>query len=102
MNCMMKESIQRVRFFFRTLTSRRLDVLDWLEKDHIRIEMLFLRWRFTKVNGRSLIFESIKKELQSHSDLEETLFYPACEKILELKDLITESYEEHNQYKVLM
>jgi len=100
---MVKESMQRIGFLIRAFTQRRLDGLDILEMDHMRVELLFLRWRFTtRLSAREELFSMIKKELLNHAQLEETVFYPACEKILELKRLVADSQEEHKIIKALL
>src|SRR4051812_20506632 len=100
---MLKQVIQRSSFIFRTLTRRKLDALDQLESDHMRVEFLFFQWRLTTNRPRrEEIFNAIKKELLAHSQLEESYFYPACEKIPEVKSMISEAKEEHKHIKTLL
>ncbi|MEO5969846.1 MAG: hemerythrin domain-containing protein [Bdellovibrionia bacterium] len=99
---MVKETIQRAGFFVRSLTNRRLDGLDLLERDHVGVEMLFLQWRFARSKGRTQrIFESIKRELLTHGHLEESIFYPACDKFPEMKRMVSEALQDHKQFKIL-
>jgi iron-sulfur cluster repair protein YtfE (RIC family) len=44
-----------------------------------------------KTTRRKKIFNQIKKELETHVRIEETVFYPAMEKHEELKDMVLES-----------
>jgi iron-sulfur cluster repair protein YtfE (RIC family) len=100
---MIKESIQRLGFFLRKLTQRKLDVLDQLEEEHIRVEMLFFQWKLSRTEAsKKRIFDKLKESLLFHIHREESLFYPACAKIPELKLLINENYEEHRHIKVLL
>ena len=100
---MVKEIIQRAGFLVRTLTQRRLDGLDSLERDHVELELLFLQWRFARSKGnKQRIFEGIKKQLLTHGSLEESIFYPACDKIPELKRSVAESLHDHKQFKLLL
>jgi hemerythrin superfamily protein len=100
---MMKQSIQRLGFFFRKLTQRKLDVLDQLEEDHIRVEMLFVQWRMGSSEARRRqIFDKIRQELSQHMHREESRFYPACSKISELKPLMSDAAEDHRQIKILL
>src|SRR6476620_7457109 len=100
---MLKQVVQRTRFLIRVLTRRKLDVLDMLEADHIRVELLFLQWKLTRdTEGRQKIFETIQKELKFHAQIEENIFYPACEKVRQLKSKIGEANEEHHQFKLLL
>jgi len=100
---MVKQTIQRLGFFYRKLTQRQLDVLDQIVEDHIRVEFHFLLWRMTRDDvSRKDLFKQIKKELALHLDREEAVFYPACDQFEDLKVLIKDSREEHAQIKVLL
>jgi len=100
---MIKQSIQRLGFLFRKLTQRKLDVLDQLEEDHIRVEMLFLQWRIARGEVRKRqVFDQIKRALVAHMHKEQSMFYPACSKIGALKPLIAEGFEEHRAIKLLV
>ena len=48
------------------------------------------------------IFGQIKKELETHARIEETVFYPAMEEYEELRDMVLEAIEEHKQVKTLL
>lgn len=100
---MVKETLQRSVFIIRSLTQRKLDALDLLEMDHLRLDLLFLRWRFSfDHRRRGDLFDQIKREFLAHSHLEETIFYPTCEKIPELKRLTADAKEEHKFIKILI
>jgi len=97
---MVKQLTQRLELAFRVITQRNLDVLDQLEKDHIRIEMLLMQWKLIKSEKfRERLLGSIRQEFSVHSTLEESLFYPACEKFKELESMISNSYLEHKEVK---
>src|SRR3954468_22215762 len=84
---MLRESLQRAAFLFRVLTRRKLDLLDQLEADHLRIEFLFFQWRFARARmRREEILNTLQRELLLHFQLKESVFYPACEKIPELRE----------------
>ncbi len=100
---MVTELIQRAGFFLRALTQRKQDGLDLLEVDHVRLEMLFWRWRVaTGVASRTRLFALIKKEFLDHSRVEEAVLYPTFEKVLELKKFVAESLEDHKLVKALL
>lgn len=100
---MLRQTLQRLGFVFRKLTRRQLDVLDQLEEEHIRVEMLFLQWRLSRNEGqRKRLFDQIRQALSAHMHREETLFYPACAKIRDLKDQVNEGFAEHRQVKTLL
>jgi iron-sulfur cluster repair protein YtfE (RIC family) len=48
------------------------------------------------------VFEQIKTELELHTHIEETIFYPALEEPEETHDLTLEAYEEHAVVKTLL
>jgi Hemerythrin HHE cation binding domain len=48
------------------------------------------------------VFNQIKTELELHTHIEETIFYPALEKPEETHDLTLEAYEEHAAVKKLL
>jgi len=100
---MVKQSIQRLGFFFRRLTNRKLDVLDQLEEDHIRVELLFMQWRLSRTESRRrFLFDQIRHALLVHSQIEEHIFYPACAKIHDLKNTISDGIEDHHHIKNLL
>ena len=80
-----------------------MDALELLKKDHDTVKELF-----DKAEGNNnkkqqkRLFEQIKTELETHTHIEETVFYPAVAKIDELKDMVLESLEEHKQVKTLL
>ena len=80
-----------------------MDALELLKKDHDTVKELF-----EKAEGNNnekqqkRLFEQIKTELETHTHIEETVFYPAVAKIDELKDMVLESLEEHKQVKTLL
>src|SRR4029078_98177 len=47
-------------------------------------------------------FKRIKSELELHTHIEETIFYPALEKPEQTHDLTLEAYEEHKVVKSLL
>ena len=80
-----------------------MDALELLEQDHRKVKELFEQVEANEeVKEKRKIFQQIKKELETHARIEETIFYPAMEKHEELKDMVAESYEEHKQIKTLL
>ena len=80
-----------------------MDALELLKKDHDTVKELF-----EKAEGNNnekqqkRLFEQIKTELETHTHIEETVFYPAVREADELKDMVLESLEEHKQVKTLL
>ncbi|HEX9443178.1 MAG TPA: hemerythrin domain-containing protein [Candidatus Binatia bacterium] len=79
-----------------------MDALELLKNDHRKVKELFKKAEKAEGNLQKQIFGQIKSELETHTHIEETVFYPAVEKIEELKDMVLESREEHKQVKTLL
>ena len=78
------------------------DAIALLKKDHREVEELFEKFEKASGDGRKQqLAEQICLELSVHSQIEEEIFYPACEGKVE-EDLLKESYVEHDGAKVLI
>lgn len=100
---MWKQTVQRTQLLFRLLTRRKLDIIDYLQEEHIRIELLFFRLRFTREkNRKSEIVSLIKKQVVDYIKYEENSFYPACLGFHQMKNLVSESIKEHKHLKSIL
>ena len=79
-----------------------MDALELLKKDHREVKELFQKAEGAEGKQKTEVFDKIKKALETHTRIEESVFYPAMEKKGELKDMVLESYEEHKQVKTLL
>jgi hemerythrin superfamily protein len=79
-----------------------MDALELLKQDHREVKELFQEAESADGRQKNAVFDRIKKALQTHTRIEEGVFYPAMEKKEELKDIVLESYEEHKQVKNLL
>jgi hemerythrin superfamily protein len=82
--------------------TNKQDAIALLKKDHRTVEELFEK--FEKASGDGLkqaLAEEICLELSVHAQIEEEIFYPACEGKVE-EDLLKESYVEHDGAKILI
>lgn len=80
-----------------------MDALKLLKADHDKVKHLFEQAESAADEKKKrTLFDDIKTELETHSRIEEEVFYPAMEKHEELKDLVLESIEEHKQVKTLL
>lgn len=82
--------------------TEKLDAIALLKKDHRTVEDLFAK--FEKAGGdgqKQKLAEQICLELSVHAQIEEEIFYPACEGKVD-EDLLKESYVEHDGAKVLI
>jgi iron-sulfur cluster repair protein YtfE (RIC family) len=79
-----------------------MDALELLEQDHAKVKKLFEQAEEADQKEQRAIFMQIKTELEIHTQIEETVFYPAMQRYNELKDMVAESLEEHNKVKTLL
>ena len=80
-----------------------MDALDLLKQDHAKVNELFEDIEDAAgMSGQKDIFAQIKNELETHSHIEESVFYPAMEKYQDLKEMVREALEEHREVKALL
>ena len=80
-----------------------MDALELLKEDHQRVSALFDQIaQATLQVDRRRIFEQIRLELETHTYIEETVFYPAFQAKSEFQDLIEEALVEHQEVKDLL
>jgi len=78
------------------------DAIALLKEDHRAVEKLFKEFESAKGEGRKQkLAHRICLELSVHSEIEETIFYPACEGIVEEEEL-KEGYVEHDAAKLMI
>lgn len=78
------------------------DAIALLKADHRSVEALFEQFEKASGDGKKQkIAEQICLELTVHAQIEEEIFYPACEGKVE-EDLLQEAYVEHDGAKVLI
>jgi hemerythrin superfamily protein len=78
------------------------DAIALLKEDHRTVEKLFKDFETAKGEGRKQkLAQQICLELSVHAQIEEELFYPACEGKIE-EDLLKEAYVEHDAAKILI
>lgn len=78
------------------------DAITLLKEDHREVEKLFKEFEKAKGDGRKQkLAHQICLELSVHAELEESIFYPACEGIVD-EDELKEGYVEHDAAKLLI
>lgn len=78
------------------------DAIALLKADHRKVEDLFEQFEKARGDGRKeKLARQICMELTIHTELEEKIFYPACEGKVE-EDLLKESFVEHDAAKLLI
>lgn len=84
------------------MAETKQDATQLLTQDHREVEALFEKFEKASGDGRKQsIAEEICLELSVHAQIEEEIFYPACEGKVD-EDLLKESYVEHDGAKVLI
>src|ERR1044071_9357509 len=79
-----------------------MDAFELLKADHKTVSGLFDELEAASGKAKVSVFAQIKTELELHTHIEETIFYPALEKPEKTHDLILEAYEEHKMVKTLL
>ena len=80
-----------------------MDALELLKQDHQTVKSLFDQIDDTEdAKQRKKLFDQIDTELNIHAHIEETVFYPEMQKIDELKEMVEEALEEHQEVKTLL
>jgi hemerythrin superfamily protein len=78
------------------------DAITLLKEDHREVEKLFKEFEKAKGDGRKQkLAHQICLELSVHAEVEESIFYPACEGIVD-EDELKEGYVEHDAAKLLI
>jgi hemerythrin-like domain-containing protein len=84
-----------------------MDALDLLTADHNRVRGLFSRFTSAKDAGdtetMTSVVDTVTHELEVHTDIEETVFYPWAKGLSdEIAEVVEEGIQEHHVAKVLM
>src|SRR5688572_10361917 len=78
------------------------DAVALLKEDHRTVEDLFAKFEKASGDGRKQkLAMEICTELSIHAQIEEEIFYPACEGKVE-EDLLKEAFVEHDGAKMLI
>ena len=76
-----------------------------LKADHKKVAGILEKIDATTERGvktREELFTQLKTELDIHTQIEETIFYPTLEKADETHDITLEAFEEHKVVKTLL
>ena len=81
-----------------------MNAIELLKADHDKVDKLFQKIKSTEESEHPPIFEQIKAELDVHTHIEETIFYPRMMKEgdEELQKIVKEGIEEHRQAKMFL
>jgi iron-sulfur cluster repair protein YtfE (RIC family) len=82
-----------------------MDFFDILKKDHRKVSDLFKQIEKLdedETQKCEQLFAQLKSNLEAHTQLEETIVYPALQEKEETREIILESREEHEVVKTLL
>jgi hemerythrin superfamily protein len=80
-----------------------MNAIQILKEDHRKVERLFQKVKADQEGSEHKeLFEQIKAELEVHTHIEETIFYPKLKEEKELEDIVLEGIEEHHQAKMFL
>ena len=81
-----------------------MNAIELLKEDHDRVDKLFQTVKANEDADHRKTFDKIKAELDVHTHIEETIFYPKLkeEGDEELKKIVLEGIEEHHQAKMFL
>ncbi|HEY0427927.1 MAG TPA: hemerythrin domain-containing protein [Pyrinomonadaceae bacterium] len=79
-----------------------MNAIELLKADHDKVDHLFGKVKATEEGEHKELFEQIKQELEVHTHIEETIFYPKLKEEKELEDITLEGIEEHHQAKIFL
>jgi hemerythrin superfamily protein len=100
---MIKQTIGRLKTATKKITGTQYDMLDMLRSDHMKVESMLIQLRIARdADHRTRLLKTIRQDLDKHMRIEETLFYPACEKVEKIRGLVEHSYDEHQKARNLL
>ena len=81
-----------------------MNAIELLKQDHDKVDKLFQKVKANEDGDNTQVFEQIKQELEIHTHIEETIFYPMLKEQgdEELKKIVLEGVEEHHQAKMFL
>jgi hemerythrin superfamily protein len=79
-----------------------MNAIELLKADHDKVDKLFQKVKATEEGEHKALFEKIKLELDTHTHIEEKIFYPRLREEDELEDITLEGIEEHHQAKMFL
>ena len=79
-----------------------MNAIELLKEDHDKVSRLFQKVKATEEGEHKELFKKIHEELEIHTHIEETIFYPKMKEKSELEDLVLEGIEEHHQVKMFL
>ena len=82
-----------------------MNAFQLLKEDHKKVSGIFQQLEPTTeraLKTREELFTKLKQELDIHTQIEETIFYPAIKDAHETREITLEGFEEHHVVKLLL
>ncbi|HEX8355673.1 MAG TPA: hemerythrin domain-containing protein [Pyrinomonadaceae bacterium] len=82
-----------------------MNAFQLLKEDHQKVSGIFQQLEPTTERAektRTELFAKLRDELDVHTRVEETIFYPAIKQAAETRELVLEGFEEHHVVKILL
>ena len=82
-----------------------MNAFQLLKEDHKKVSGIFQQLEPTTeraLKTREELFTKLKQELDIHTQIEETIFYPAIKDAHETREITLEGFEEHHVVKMLL
>ncbi|MBV9923887.1 MAG: hemerythrin domain-containing protein [Acidobacteria bacterium] len=82
-----------------------MNAFQLLKEDHQKVSGLFQQLEPTTERAektRTELFAKLKEELDIHTKIEESIFYPAIKQEAETREIVLEGFEEHHVVKMLL
>ena len=82
-----------------------MDFFELLKNDHEKVSGIFEKMEDTTnkaTKTRQELFAQLRQELELHTQIEETILYPALKQAAQTRDITMEALEEHQEVKDLL
>jgi hemerythrin-like domain-containing protein len=82
-----------------------MNAFQLLKEDHQKVDSLFQQLESTTERAektRTELFAKLKEELDIHTKIEESIFYPSIKQAAETREIVLEGFEEHHVVKMLL
>jgi hemerythrin-like domain-containing protein len=82
-----------------------MNAFQLLKEDHKKVDGIFKQLEPTTERAektRTELFARLQQELDIHTRVEESVFYPAIKQAAETREIVLEGFEEHHVVKLLL
>ena len=82
-----------------------MNAFQLLKEDHQKVSGIFQQLEPTTERAektRTELFAKLNEELTIHTQVEESVFYPAIKQAAETREIVLEGFEEHHVIKMLL